>query len=377
MLSAVDYARELIEFDSVSSQSNAPVTECVARRLRELGGELERIDYIDPRGVPKANVLAKIGAGSGGLAYFGHTDVVPAADWKFDDHGPFQPVIREGRLYGRGSTDMKGSIACFLAAVASLAGRPLSAPIYICCTADEEVGMLGAMHVAGKSRLYQEMVAGQTRAIVGEPTRLEVVYGHKGGCGVKVIARGRAAHSSTSQGINANWAMIPFLAEMKVLRDELETDPRFRNAEFDPPTMSLNLGINDHNSAINITSPQSVCTLYFRAMPGVSADPVLQRIQASAAQHGLEVEQLFRATPFYAGGDAPFVRECLEFATSPTPRTVSYGTDAARLTHLKHCVVMGPGDIAQAHTHDEWVSLSDLEQGTQTYRKMLERWCAG
>lgn len=375
MATALDYACELIEFDSVSSVTNVPVTECVERRLRELGFEVERVDYVDAWGIPKANVIGKLGSGLGGTAYFGHTDVVPASSWKFDDHGPFQPVVRDGRLYGRGSTDMKGSVACMLAAAASLSGTPPREPIYICCTADEEVGMLGAEQVAKRSAFYREMVQAQTRTLVGEPTGMEVVYAHKGGCGFRVTSHGRAAHSSTRDGINANWRMIPFLMEMKQLYDELEHDPRWRNPEFNPPTMSLNLGINDHNPAINITSPSSVCTLYFRAMHGLNADPIVERIQQAAARHDLDLVITFRATPFYVDPQSPFVRECLEFSAAPKPRTVAYGTDAAQYGELRRCVIMGPGSIAQAHTHDEWIALSDLELGTATYRRMLERWC--
>ncbi|SFJ53746.1 M20 family metallopeptidase [Planctomicrobium piriforme] len=375
MLSPLQFASELIEFDSVSSKTNVPVTEHVAQWLRGLHFELERIDYVDAAGVPKANLIGKLGSGLGGMAYFCHTDVVPVNNWSLADHGPFQPVVRDGRLYGRGSTDMKGSLACMLAAVEAMGQRPLREPVYICCTADEEVGMHGAEIVARESRLYREIVAGQSRSIVGEPTRFEVIYGHKGGCGLKVTSRGKAAHSSTNRGINANWRMIPFLQQMKELYEELESSPEWRNEEFDPPTTSLNLGINDHNPGINVTSAQSICTLYFRAMPGMNVEPILTRIRSAAEACGLEYHQGFRATPFYRQANSPFIQECLDFAEVKTPHTVSYGTDAARFGELQNCVIMGPGDIAQAHTSDEWVSLADLDRGVEMYGKMLERWC--
>lgn len=377
MPTALDYACELIEFDSVSSKSNVPVTECVEHWLRSLHFEIERVDYVDDRGIAKANVIGKLGSGTGGMAYFGHTDVVPAVNWKFTEHGPFTPRVRDGRLYGRGSTDMKGSIACMLAAISEISKQPLTAPVYFCCTADEESGMVGAEQVQKHSELFREMVAGESRSLVGEPTGLEVVHGHKGGCGLRITSWGRAAHSSTTKGINANLKMIPFLMEMKELYEELETDPRWKNPDFDPPTMTMNLGINDSNPALNITAAQSVCVLYFRAMPGINTDPIIARIQAAAAAHGLEFSQSFRATPFFRDPQSPFVKECLEFSTSKSSHTVAYGTDAARFQELKNCVILGPGDITQAHTQDEWVRLSDLEQGTATYRKMLERWCVG
>lgn len=375
MKSALEYARELIEFNSVSSRSNVDVTNRVDEWLTQLGFATERIDYTDQKGVAKSNVIGKLGGGTGGLAYFGHTDVVPAEDWCFDDHGPFDPFIRDGRLYGRGSTDMKGSVACMLAAAASLASRPLREPVYICCTADEETGMVGAENVAARSELYREMVQAKTRSIIGEPTLLDVVYGHKGGTVMVITSRGKASHSSTKEGLNANWKMIPFLAEMKELYDELETDPKWRNEEFDPPTTTMNLGINDHTHAINITPPQSICTVYFRAMPGMDVEPIVERVQRSAERHGLEFLIRFRAQPFYVDPQSPYVQECLEFSQTDRPRTVAYGTDGARFGDLERCVVMGPGSIAQAHTHDEWIALEQLEQGTTAYARMIERWC--
>jgi acetylornithine deacetylase len=374
MPAPLDYASELIEFDSVSSKTNVPVTERVDQWLRKLKFDVERVDYTDPWGVPKSNVIGRLGSGPGGVAYFGHTDVVPVAKWNFDT-GPFTPTVRDERLYGRGSTDMKGSVACMLAAISEVASRPLREPIYFCCTADEEIGMLGAEQIAENSQIYRELVAGGARGIVGEPTRLEVIHGHKGGCALKITSRGRAAHSSTSIGLSANWQMIPFLAEMKRLRDELQEDSRWQNQEFNPPTMSLNLGISDHNAGLNVTAAESVCQIYFRSMPGIDITPIVNRIHESARSQGLEIEQIFFSHPFYVNADSPFIQECLDFSDRKEAHTVAYGTDAARLTALQQCVIFGPGDIAQAHTQDEWIMLADLERGTSTYRAMLERWC--
>src|SRR5437660_630242 len=214
-MDALEYARRLVSFDSVSRRSNVPVTDFAEQSLRDLGFETERLEYDDAQGVCKACVVGKKGTGTGGLAYFGHTDVVPADPWFSSDHGPFEPTVKDGRLYGRGSCDMKGSIACMWAAAARFSKERLKRPIYVTCTADEEVGYVGAHEVARRSQLYREIVAGSSHGIVGEPTRLEVVYAHKGTFGFSAVSHGRAAHSSTSHGINANLAMIPFLAEMK------------------------------------------------------------------------------------------------------------------------------------------------------------------
>lgn len=376
-MNALEYAQRLVSFDSVSRKSNVDVTNCVEGMLRDQGFEIERLEYDDAHGVRKACVVGRKGPGSasGGLAYFGHTDVVPADPWFFPDHGPFTPTVKEGRLYGRGSCDMKGSVSCMLAAAARVPAEKLRRPVYITCTADEEIGYGGAQEVARRSQFYREMVAGGAHGIIGEPTCLEVVYAHKGTYGFTAVAHGRAAHSSTNKGINANLAMIPFLVEMKKLHDELERDPQWRHPDFDPPTMSMNIGINDHTAAINITPPQSVCTVYFRPMPGHDADALLSRARSIAEQMGLEFRLGHRGRPLYVDPASPFVQEVLRLADRTKPRTVAYGTDGAMLTELANLLVLGPGDIAQAHTHDEWISLEELDRGTALYTRLIEHFC--
>jgi acetylornithine deacetylase len=374
-MSALEFASRLVSFDSVSRRSNVAVTNYAEQSLVQLGFAVERLEYDDRHGVRKACVVAKKGSGSGGIAYFGHTDVVPADPWFSSEHGPFQPTVRDGRLYGRGSCDMKGSIACFWAAAAQFPAGKLLRPIYVTCTADEEVGYYGAREVAAKSRLYREMVAGNTHGIIGEPTRLEVVYAHKGTYGFTAISHGRAAHSSTDKGLNANLAMIPYLVEMKAIHDELQRDPAWQNSEFEPTGVSWNIGINDHTPAVNITAPQSVCTVYFRPMPGQNPDLLMDRAQAAAARCGLEFREGGRGLPLYVDPHSPFVQSVLKLAEKTTPRTVAYGTDGTMFGELKNLVVFGPGDIAQAHTHDEWIELAELDRGTALYSRLIEHYC--
>jgi acetylornithine deacetylase len=374
-MNALEYASQLVEFDSVSRRSNVAVTNHVQNVLQELGFQTERLDYDDAQGVRKSCVVGKKGPGSGGLAYFGHTDVVPADPWFTAEHGPFTPTVKGNRLYGRGSCDMKGSIACMLAASAAVEAARLVRPVYVTCTADEEIGYGGAREVAAKSRLYREMVDGMAHGVVGEPTRLEVVYAHKGTYGFTVISHGRAAHSSTNKGLNANLAMIPFLSEMKAIHDELESDPRWHNPEFDPPNVSWNIGINDHTQAINITPPQSICTVYFRPMPGQNPDLLVQRARDCAQRLGLEFRLGSSGKPLYVDPNSSYVREVLALAGRQRPQTVAYGTDGVMFGALANLLVLGPGDIAQAHTHDEWIDLEQLEKGTALYTRLIEHFC--
>lgn len=375
-MTVLDYLRELIAFPSVSSESNVAVTDQAEDWLRRLGFDTERVNYTDARGVLKSNVVGRRGPSSGtGLAWFGHTDVVPAASWNHPGAGPWSAEISDGRVYGRGSCDMKGPVACMLAAAASI-NAPLHAPLWIVLTADEEIGMHGARHVASASRMYREIVETRSRAIIGEPTCLRVVHAHKGGRTLRAVSRGRAAHSSTGLGINANFALIPFLQEAALVNQQMQHAPEWRDDRFTPPTPTMNLLITDPNTASNITSPRSECTLYFRPMPGQQSEGVVQRLRECAERHGLEFDVLFSGEPLFTPPDAPFVRELLQLSGGTTPETVAYGTDGGVLTELSCPVVFGPGDIAQAHTDDEWISLEQLELGTRLYLRAIERWCA-
>lgn len=270
---------------------------------------------------------------------------------------------------------MKGSVACMLAAAEQFAAGDLKYPLYIACTADEEIGYGGARQVAQRSALFREMVDGESRGIIGEPTMLEVVYAHKGTYGFRAVSRGKAAHSSTREGLNANLAMIPFLVEMKAIHDETESDSRWQADEFDPPTVSWNIGINDHTRAVNITPPQSVCTVYYRPMPGQDAEALLSRARRAAEENGIEFETAACSGPLYVDPNSAFVQEMLQLTERKTPRTVSYGTDGAVLTALRKLVVYGPGNVAQAHTHDEWIALEQLRRGTEMYARLVKAWC--
>ena len=209
------------------------------------------------------------------------------------------------------------------------------------------------------------------------PTMLEVVYAHKGTYGFIATSHGKAAHSSSREGLNANLAMIPFLSEMKRIHDETEAAPEWQNDEFDPPGISWNIGINDHTRVVNMKAAQSICTVYFRPMAGMDADGLMQRAQEKAEECGIEFNPLWTGKPIYVDPDSDFVREALDLAQRQRPRTVAFGTDGAMLTELERLVVMGPGDIAQAHTHDEWILLDQIEKGTQLFAQMIRQWCGG
>ncbi len=371
-MDALEYARELVRHASPSRVSNADISDYVERALQAIDFETERIEYRDEQGVRKVNILGKKGGGRGrGLALFGHSDTVPADDWA--DGDPFTPVERDGCLFGRGSCDMKGSIACMLAAATRFRPAELARPLFIVCTADEEVGYGGATQVVARSTLFQEIRTGQ--GIIGEPTRLEVVHAHKGTLGFVVTSHGRAAHSSTTRGLNANHAMIPFLVEMKKIYDELQTDPKYRDDEFDPPTPGWNIGVNDGNTPVNVTAPRTLCTVYCRTMPGTDYRSLTERVRAAAAANGLELAVRGSGAALYTDPRSEFVRSVLDVAGRARSRTVPYGTDGLVFAPHLPLVVCGPGDVAQAHTIDEWIALGELEAGTELFAKLMRRVC--
>ena len=375
-MNALRYACELIEFDSVSTKTNQPISDYIQDKLSGLRFRTERIEY-DVDGVIKVNIIGcRDGASpDGGIALFGHTDVVPANDWSLRTHGPFEPFVREGRLYGRGSTDMKGPIACMLSAAQSVRDDELTRPLYLCCSADEETDHRGIKEVTKRSAIFRELIAGGANGVVGEPTEMEVVHAHKGGVQIVVTSHGRAAHSSTGQGINANLAMIPFLSDMKSLHDETQFDRKWMDDEFDPPTICLNLGINDHNEAVNVTAARSICTLCFRPMPGTPVDPLVDRIRGAAETHGLDFRIVVQNPPFRRESDNEYVRQSVRLLDGTKSRAVAFGTDAGNMTEIANLIILGPGSIHQAHQSDEWISLPQLDAASAGYEKMIRHHC--
>ena len=372
-------AAALVAVPSVSRDPNAAVAEVAADALRRGGFRVERQEYADPAGVPKVNLVARRGPdrqgrGPRGLAWFGHTDVVPVDRWT-GPGGPFKPTVADGRLYGRGACDMKGPVAAALAAAARVPEADLAAPLWVVLTADEETGFHGAREVVARSPAFAALRAADPVGVVGEPTSLRVVHAHKGSAVLTAVAHGRAAHSGTTLGRNANLALIPFLQEVAAIGRETETDPRWHDADFDPPTVSWNLTLRNDPDAMNVTPARAECTVYFRPPPRVDADALADRFRTAAATHGLEVREGLRSPPFTTESHRPFVRAMCDLTGTAASETVCYGTDAAEFGVLSDLVVCGPGSITQAHTADEWIDLTELRRGANLYEAAIRRWC--
>ncbi len=374
-MKALRYAKRLIGFDSTSHKSNRMISRYLEMKLTKHGFIVERVEYLDGNDELKVNLIAKKGSGDGGLGYFGHSDVVPAEKWFTSKFNGFQPAVARERLYGRGSCDMKGSLACMLAASQQFTWDELKKPLYFTITADEETGFGGARAVVNESKYYREMVYHRTKAIIGEPTMLEVVHAHKGSIKIIATAIGVAGHSGGRIGESANLKMIPFLAEMKKLRDETESEKEWQNKAFDPPTLSWNICIKDDSPAINVTAGKSTCTMYLRPMPDTQIVPLLEKIRNAAKEFDIVLDVNNWGPGMFTDPESHFVNESLKQAHGQTSKTVPYGTDGGMFSELEHKIVFGPGNIAQAHAIDEWISLEQLEKGTEMFAKMIRRWC--
>ena len=367
-LSALALTRDLVAIPSVSDASNAPVSEAIQRFLVQAGFEVERLSYLD-HGIEKVSLVARKGSGKGGFGMFSHSDTVPGdVGWS-----PFDPAIVDGRLFGRGSCDMKGPLAATIAAASRVDARSLKRPIYIISTADEEVGYGGAWQIVRESRLLADNWP--SHGVVAEPTRLRPVYAHKGGTRIHVHASGVAAHSSTERGVSANFKLAPFLAEMAALVPLFRSDPRYLNPEFDPPSFGFNMILTDYGTKSNVTAPRATATLSLRNMPRVDVDGAVEHILSAARRHGLEVVKE-SSTFFYVDPTNEMVQLACEATGVEKPETVSFGTEATVYqTWMPNQVVMGPGDIAQAHTVGEFIDIAQLEASVGVYERLINRLC--
>lgn len=398
----------LIGFPTVSSSSNAAITDYLSDELAALGFQLHRSDYRDERGVTKSNLvavrdppgwrslsdggpapaggpdpavgdpaagnLAAVRDGALGVAYFAHTDVVPADSWS----GPgeaFSATVTDDRVYGRGSCDMKGSLVAMIAAVSMIDPAQQIAPLRIVCTADEEIGFAGARQLVAHSAEYRQMVREQPLAIIGEPTRCRVIHAHKGIRGYRLTSLGRAAHSSSRDGLNANLAMVPMLGEIVRQHQLSESEPIYRNDRFDPPTITLNFGVSDHCRTLNITPERSDAWVSIRTMPAVDTSSLVAALESKAAELGIRFTLDKGGPPMWVDPDHPAIVAVCRLVGQAEAETVCYATDGGELGELKNRLVCGPGDIAQAHTSDEWLGRDQLQQGIELYHRILQRWC--
>lgn len=366
-------ARQLIAINSVTSDHNHTIADLMTDQLRSLGFAIERIPYVDIHNIDKIAIVAKRGHGLGGLVYCCHNDVVSVDGWSTRHGGPFDGVVADDKLWGRGSCDMKGSIACALAAVSRIAIAEQQAPLYFLVTGDEESGMQGARTISSLSKYFVEMTQHKTVGIIGEPTELRLVNSHKGGCLVSIQSHGVAAHSSTADGRNANWQLIPFLTYLHDAYERSLQDPSLINHRFSPPTLSMNVVLSNEPAAKNITVGKATCEVFLRLMPEVAWSAFVDEIVSEAKSRGLHIASMNTLLPVHTPEDSQVVQEILNQLDQAEPLAVSFATDGCGLHALKELVVLGPGSIEQAHRPDEWISLEQLRLGTDVFERLFRK----
>ena len=372
----------LIGFKTVSRDSNLGLIEWVRDYLHGHGAQT-RLTY-DATG-RKANLFATLGnSKKPGLILSGHTDVVPidGQDWDTD---PFVATERDGKLFARGSADMKGFIGIALAQapkfVAALNANRLDAPLHYALSYDEEVGCLG---VRGLIRDLQESGIRPAGCVVGEPTSMQPIIAHKGMHRFRCAVHGREAHSSyVTYGVNAIEYAARLVVFIRQTADRLAQIEQ-RDYGFSVPYSTLSTGLIRGGIAANVVPKE--CEFHFdmRTLPQASPDALYQEIRAYAEalaremqaidpKSGIDLEWASQTLGLAASETDAIVQWAMQLSNNATVGKVSYGTEAGLFQKMGiPSVICGPGDIAQAHRPNEFVALSQLAQCEAFMNRILE-----
>jgi acetylornithine deacetylase len=375
---------DLVAFDTVSDRSNLPLIDYIERYLASFGITGRRIT--DETG-QKASLWVTIGPqDKPGFVLSGHTDVVPVAgqNWSND---PFAIVERGGRLFGRGTADMKGFVAVCLAMVPQMQRAKLATPIHLAISYDEEVGCVG---VRPMLREINRLPVKPLGCFVGEPTEMQIAIGHKGKHALRATLRGLAAHSSLAPtGVNAVEYAAELISEIRRRAEQLATDGQ-RDELYDVPHGTLLTSIVQGGTALNIVPDH--CALEFEARGlGISeskeiTDAIIAwakaelepRMQASHPDCGIDFEETVDYPALDMPSDHALVTLAKQIAGRNSHGKVAYGTEAGLFVGMADIpsVVIGPGAIAQAHKPDEFIALSELENCAGFIDQLIAH-CAG
>lgn len=355
----VALASRLIALDTRSSRSNRLLADMIVSELPEFA--IERLDFTDPDGIEKTALVALRGEAGGCLAFSAHMDTVPPVGWTRE---PFRPEIQDNRLYGLGSCDMKGPMAAAIVAARSL---PASRAAMLLLTCDEETTKAGARRIVAESQMLKaHPPAG---IIVAEPTNLRPLRGHRSDVQFTVTARGIQAHSSTANGLNANIALIPFLSEMRDIYLELRSDPRLQDPSYTPPWCHLNIIVDNHGTATNITPSLATCRMKFRYSKAIDPSWVIERVEAAALRNGLDLVVRQEGTPPELAVEHPLV-QLAAAVTTASPDVGAFGSDGSQFATVAPTLILGPGSMEQAHKPEEFINLVQLERSVAIFQKL-------
>ena len=367
---------ELVAINSVSANTNTEITKYLQARCQSLGFDTEQFTYKNDLGLEKINLVALAGDSFSKdlkieLALVGHTDTVP-----FDPNWSEATTVveRDGKLFGRGSCDTKAFIAAALTAVTQIDLKQLARPLALIFTADEEIGLLGAKHLAQLQPFRVRY------SIIGEPTSLQPIRAGKGYSLAEVIVRGREAHSAyPALGASAVFRAARLINRLEAINERLKIDI---HDGFDPPFTTLNVGMVHGGTAKNVIAGECRFTLEWRPVPTQKPTLVLDLLQdaiedekRSDPDFDCEVKSDRNDSGFDTSSNSALVT-FLESATGKRSGSVAFGTEGAQMTRLgSEAVVMGPGDIREAHRTGEFVPITELERCTEILKTAIQKFC--
>ena len=378
-----DQLAQLIAFDTTSRLSNLALIDWVEAQLEPLGAVCQRIPNAEGT---KANLWVRIGPDTpGGIVLSGHTDVVPVdgQDWHTD---PFTLTERDGLLYGRGTSDMKGFVALCLAFAPEFAKLNLAKPIHFAFSYDEEVGCQGAPD------MIAQIVAHGARpdaVWVGEPSLWQAVSGHKGITVTEVDVHGREAHSSLPDlGISANGVAVDLMMVLRQIEKDLTTRGP-NDSPFDPPYPTLTIGEMRGGTAHNILARHCHFGFDLRCPPGFDPDAILapfyeaaeqtdKKMKARFPECGVEINRISNVPPLAPDPDNAAEILVRALTGDNAMRAVAYATEAGQFHQAGlSAIICGPGSIDQAHKPNEFIDPAQLQQGVTIFKKLVERLSAG
>src|SRR3954469_6298669 len=363
---ALEFARTLVGFNTVSENSNLALIHCIRDELARLGVK-SRLSYNADK--TKANLFATLGEGKpAGVILSGHTDTVPwdGQDWSVD---PLGGAVRDGRLYGRGSADMKGFIATAVAHAPLFLESKAPFAIHLAFSYDEEVGCFGVRELIADLR---EAGIAPLACMVGEPTSMVPAIAHKGVYRYRCCVRGKEAHSSlTPQSVNAIEMAARVVGRVRDMADGFErAEPRYEG--FDVPFSTASVGQFHGGIADNVVPRDAEFRYEFRDLPTANARAMQEQVVAYARSLEPAMRKVAPATgfryeticeiPSFLGSEQDAVtRLAMRLAGEPRTTNVAFGTEAGLFKNAGiHTVVCGPGSITQAHQPDEYVTLEQL-----------------
>jgi acetylornithine deacetylase len=377
--SSQEMLSRLVSFDTTSRDSNLELISFVEDYAKSYGLAPRRIP--NPEGT-KSNLLISVGPQEpGGIILSGHTDVVPVdgQDWHTD---PFAMVEREGKYFGRGTSDMKAFSAVILSLLPELTRQPLKTPVHIALSYDEEVGCLGVRPMIAD---IVKSVPMPRLAIIGEPTDMKVVNAHKGIRSFRTTVTGREAHSSqTDKGVNAVMVAAELIMHLAKLAEDMRRrgDPSGR---FDPPYTTVQSSTIEGGTALNILARHCLFQWEFRYLPGTSQDEILDafnahaanevlpRLKAIAPEADIVTKPRAHVPALVATDGCPAEALAKQLTGRNHAEAVAYGTEAGLFQEAGiPSVVCGPGNIQQAHKPNEFIEISQVSACEQFIRKLID-----